>query len=338
MRRLLTGLALVVLTATMWAQPKTSYYNDINGRKDAELKTALHNIIKGHTELTYGGLWEAFRTTDCRPDGTVWDMYSDSTHYEFGTNQDQGSHSTECDTYNREHSFPKSWFGGKVTPMYTDLFHLVPTDSYVNGKRDNYPLGDVKTPTYTSLKGFSKLGPCADKGYGGVVFEPADEYKGDFARIYFYMATRYEDVNGTWYQNPVASDLLDPTGYYEFYQPWYVNVLMDWHRKDPVSQKEIDRNNAVETFQHNRNPFVDYPVLAEFIWGKYKGAAVDCQSLELYASEYGGTGVASAEEKLVRVAAYDVSGRQVTMLKKGIYIVVYRNKEGKLLHVKEYRD
>ena len=332
---------LLLVTSFAWAQPANGYYRDMDGTKDAELKTALHGIIKGHKELSYADLWTAFRTTDSRPDGYVWDMYSSSTNYVFGTNQDKGSHSKEGDTYNREHSFPNSWFGGKVSPMYTDLFHLVPTDSYVNGMRSNYPLGDVKTPSYVSAGGFSKLGVCGDIGYSGVVFEPADEYKGDFARIYFYMATRYEDVNSQWHKYSVASDLIDPSGYYQFYQPWYVNVLLEWHRKDPVSQKEKDRNNAVESFQNNRNPFVDYPALVEFIWGRYMGIPVDYQAMKLYSNDYDGAPdhvPALSDREKKRLEVYDLSGRLVEKPARGIYIVVYSDEEGKLSYVKEYRN
>lgn len=343
MKRLSCALCCLLLLAfaPLWAQPAEGYYSSANGLKDAELKTALHGIIREHTELSYSDLWTAFRKTDCRPDGFVWDMYSSATNYVFGTNQDKGSHSKEGQTYNREHSFPKSWFGGNVTPMYTDLFHLVPTDSYVNQMRNNYPLGDVKTATYTSQGEFSKLGICADTGYSGVVFEPADEYKGDFARIYFYMATCYEDVNKSWYHNAVASDILDPTGYYQFYQPWYVQVLLKWHRADPVSQKEIDRNNAVDSLQHNRNPFVDYPALVDFIWGEYVGNPVDFQALQLYSHDYDGAinGMPSLRsDKLELLEIYDLSGRLVKSFSRGIYIVVYRDKEGNLIYVKECRE
>ncbi len=260
---------LILWAAVLNAQIPAGYYDNANGLSGAALKTALHNIIDDHTVKSYDYLWTAFQTTDDKSNGKVWDMYSDvpggNPPYEFtfGSNQ-CGNYSNEGDCYNREHSFPKSWFGGEVSPMYTDLFHLVPTDGYVNSKRSNYPFGevDVTDPElWTSLNG-SKVGECDYPGYTGTVFEPIDEYKGDFARTYFYMATRYEDKITAW-----SSPMLDGTSY-PAYEEWAVNMLSEWHENDPVSQKEIDRNNDIYTnYQHNRNPFIDHPEYVGYIWG-----------------------------------------------------------------------
>ncbi|MDE6630743.1 MAG: endonuclease, partial [Bacteroidales bacterium] len=200
------------------------YYEDAYGKSGYRLKTALHGIIKDHTEISYNGLWDAYKKTDARADGTVWDMYSDC-EFTFGSNQ-CGTYKNECDCYNREHSFPKSWFNdGK--PMYSDLFHLYPTDGYVNNRRGNNPFGEVKNPTYTSNNG-GKLGPNATSGYAGTVFEPVDEYKGDFARSYFYMATCYEDKIADWSACPICSG-NDTTSFVQ----WTVDLLLKWHRQDP---------------------------------------------------------------------------------------------------------
>ena len=180
---------LLMAAVQMFAQgPNDSgtYYQQADGSKGQALKTALYGIIKEHGELGYGELWEAFKSTDAREDGKVWDMYSGITNYNFVTSG--SNYKKEGDCYNREHSMPKSWFNDE-TPMYTDLVHLVPTDGYVNGKRANYPFGETDSPTYSSKGNFSKLGPSSIAGYSGTVFEPNDEYKGDFARIYFYMVT-----------------------------------------------------------------------------------------------------------------------------------------------------
>ncbi len=268
MKRNFTLLSVFCLFALLLtAQPKAGYYDDAIGTSDEGLRTALFNIIKDHTELSYSGLWTAFYDTDATADGKVWDMYSDIPGgtppyiYSFGTNQ-CGNYSGEGDCYNREHSLPKSWFGGDVFPMYTDLFHLYPTDGYVNGMRGNYPFGEVGSVNWTSKNG-SKRGTSSSTGYSGIVFEPIDAYKGDFARTYFYMSTRYKDRNlGQESTSMFTGSELDS---------WAVNVLLKWHREDPVSLKETDRNNAVEEYQHNRNPFIDYPELAEYIWGNKKG-------------------------------------------------------------------
>ena len=196
-------MALLMLVLQLFAQgPNNSgtYYQAANGRKGAALKTALYTIISKHTTISYDGLLTYYKQTDCRADGKVWDMYSNTTNYSFTDNN--GSYKKEGDIYNREHSVPQSWFG-KASPMKSDIVHVVPTDGYVNGRRSNFPFGETKNPTYTSNNGFSKLGPCSVEGYSGTVFEPNDEYKGDFARIYFYMATCYENKIASWNQAAV---------------------------------------------------------------------------------------------------------------------------------------
>ncbi len=255
--------AWCLLVLTISGQAPAGYYDSANGLTGTALQQALHNIIDNHTSLTYTDLWTAFKTTDKKSDGSVWDMYSDKPSgtpaytYTFVTDQ-CGTYSKEGDCYNREHSFPKSWFGGEVSPMYTDLFHLYPTDGYVNGKRSNYAFGEVSSSSWTSSNG-SKLGPSSVSGFTGTVFEPIDEYKGDFARSYFYMATRYYGEDSSW----PGSDMVDGA------EPkaWALAMLLQWHRDDPVSQKETDRNNAVYALQHNRNPYIDYPLYVEMVWG-----------------------------------------------------------------------
>lgn len=258
MRKLLLLFSASLFISLTFAQIPSGYYDDAQGQSGAQLKTALYQIIKGHSVQSYTpGVWNAFATTDVKANGKVWDMYS-NYEWTLGTNQ-CGTYSGEGSCYNREHSFPKSWFGD-VSPMNTDLFHIYPTDGYVNGKRSNYPFGEVSSPSWTSTNG-SKLGPNALAGYSGTVFEPIDEYKGDFARSYFYMATRYEDVISGW-----NSVVLDGSTY-PVYTEWYLDMLISWHEQDPVSQKETDRNNAVYAIQHNRNPYIDHPEYVATVWG-----------------------------------------------------------------------
>ncbi|MDR1737833.1 MAG: endonuclease [Candidatus Symbiothrix sp.] len=264
-KALLTGNALFFLLFSASAQIPAGYYNSAFGKKQAALKTAMYNVIKDHDELTYKDLWTAFQTTDVRNDGKVWDMYSNCT-FTFVSEQ-CGNYNAVCDCYNREHSFPKSWFNDAY-PMYTDLFHLYPTDGKVNGYRSNYPFGMVANNTQSELNGTgTKLGQNTIAGYTGIVFEPADEYKGDFARSYFYMVTRYENVVASWYGNAEAKPTINGTAYPAF-QSWAITMLLQWNAADPVSQKEIDRNNEIYTnYQHNRNPYIDFPQLAEYVWG-----------------------------------------------------------------------
>lgn len=258
-----TFLTLFFTVSTAFAVIPTGYYNTATGT-GASLKTQLYNIINGHTVKSYDYLWTAFETTDKRADNKVWDIYS-NTSYTFGTNQ-CGEFTNEGDCYNREHSFPASWFGGEVSPMYTDLFQVYPSDGKVNGVRDNYPYGKVGTATYTSTNG-SKLGNCVTSGYTGTVFEPADEYKGDFARTYFYMATRYENLIAGWYANSTYADAVLQNNNYPVFETWFLNMLGEWHVADPVSQKEIDRNDAIYAIQGNRNPYIDHPEYVYSVWG-----------------------------------------------------------------------
>ena len=251
-----------------------NYYDGAIGKSGATLKTALYNIIKGHTSISYDYIWTAFQTTDVRSDNPnkIWDMYSDipggTPPYLYTLFTDQcgsGGGGFEGSCYSREHSFPKSWFGGTVAPMYTDLFHIVPTDQYTNNMRSDYPYGEVTSPTWTSLNG-SKKGPCTAPGYTGTVFEPRDEYKGDFARNYFYMATRYENVIASWETISTYGDaVLDGTSY-PCYETWFLNMLLEWNAADPVSQKEINRNEAIYLIQHNRNPYIDHPEYVAAVW------------------------------------------------------------------------
>lgn len=253
----------VTTTGNTAANP---YYASADGRAGTDLINALQDIIsEGHQVTSYDGLWTAFRKTDNTADGRVWDMYSNCT-FTWGSDQ-CGNYKNECDCYNREHSVPKSWFGD-AKPMYSDIVHLVPTDGKVNGVRSNYPFGEVGSATYTSDNG-CKLGSSSFSGYSGRVFEPVDEYKGDFARIYFYMVTRYRNINFT--QAEGGQVMFTYSGGTAGLTTYATNLLLKWHREDPVSDKETDRNDGIEDVQGNRNPYVDYPELAEYIWGTNKG-------------------------------------------------------------------
>ncbi|MCK6603036.1 MAG: endonuclease [Bacteroidetes bacterium] len=238
------------------------YYLTATGT-GATLKTNLYTIIKGHTSVSYNSLYSHFVSTDSRPDGSVWDMYS-NIKWKHGS-KTCGSYSGEGDCYNREHSFPASWFND-ASPMYSELFHLYPTDGYVNNRRSNYPFGEVGNATYTSQNG-SKLGQNKLSGYSGTVFEPLDEYKGDFARTYFYMVTRYENLVVNWQKNNSSVDAVLNGTTFPAFESWFLNMIYRWHKNDPVSQKEIDRNNAIYGIQKNRNPYIDHPEYVTSVWG-----------------------------------------------------------------------
>lgn len=258
-----------------------AYYDPAIGQTCSNLKTALWNIIKPTVAApnpTYTGMWSAFYITDDRLNDAgaktiVWDQYSDNPsgaepyEYTFGTPyQDKGSSGTsEGQRYNREHTFPQSWFGGSVDPMFTDMFIVFPSDKKVNSLRANYPYGKVTTPTTTTLNG-TKIGPNTSSPlYTSTVIEPINEYKGDLARTIFYVATAYQDLIAGWQGNSNANDVLNGTSYQAF-DPWYISLLYGWHTQDPVSTKEIDRNNDVYMIQGNRNPYIDHPEYVALVW------------------------------------------------------------------------
>lgn len=252
------------------AQAPAGYYSSANGLSGAALKTALSSIItNGHQDKGYGGLWTAFRTTDIdkdyENDGTIMDIYSENPNgsdpytYAPGTNQ-CGTYSIEGDCYNREHVVPQSLFS-KAAPMVSDIHFIRATDGKVNGMRSNYPFGKVGTTTYVSQNG-SKLGNSTSSGYSGTVFEPIDEFKGDIARMILYFITRYESQLSSFSSGNMLGNTAFPG-----LQNWELNVLLAWHNQDPVSQAEINRNNASYTFQGNRNPFIDHPAYVSQIWG-----------------------------------------------------------------------
>lgn len=267
--RQLATIALLLLTTSLQVQAEapSGYYDRAEGLNKGALLNALESIVGEHTNVGYNGLWEVFKESDVREDGTIWDMYSTS-RYTPGKDQNHGQASSVGDNYNREHSMPKSWFNDDTSsPMYSDAFHLYPTDSKVNEQRGNYPFGEcangTKLPSANGVDALGRLGRSTS-GYSGTVFEPDDQYKGDFARTYFYMAAAYNSLIDDWHSDQLAGNS------YPVFSSWSVEMLMKWHRQDPVSKKETDRNEVVYRWQGNRNPFIDHPELAEYIWGDKK--------------------------------------------------------------------
>ena len=268
MKRIFTFiLSLVLLTnVTMYAAIPSGYYTAADNKKSTALLSALHGCIDGHTTLSYSSLENYYDDTDLTADGYIWDMYSTC---KFTINDNGGSQSSICDLWNKEHSVPQSWFG-ESSPMKSDLFHVYPTDARVNNFRGNLPYGETSSRSYidNNSKALGYIGSSNFSGYSGKVFEPVDQYKGDFARTYFYMVARYLDKNFNKSENGkvVFTYSNSTTGL----TTYAINLFLKWHRQDPVSQKEIDRNNAVYKHQKNRNPFIDYPYLVEYIWGEKK--------------------------------------------------------------------
>lgn len=312
----ITTLLLTVVACTAWAQGPNgtgTYYKTADGKSGQTLKTALWNIIKSPNVVSYSGLKEAYKKTDTRSNGYLRDWYSNITKYVPGS-AFVSSYNKEGDGYNREHLVPQSWFS-KASPMRSDIVHVVPTDGYINGRRGDYYLADVGNVTYQSANGYSKLGSCATPGYSGTVFEPNDEIKGDIARIYFYMVTCYEDKSTGW-GNVFTSYK------YPGLQQWYVDMLMQWSEQDPVDAVEIQRNNAVYDVQQNRNPFVDYPGLEQYVWGSLSATAF---SYDNYSEPSGIFDINSDEPATANDdnAVYDLRGRRISDtddMRPGVYI------------------
>ncbi|MBQ8051824.1 MAG: endonuclease [Bacteroidaceae bacterium] len=288
-RRLLLTHLLLVLTLWVGAASfdKATYYSAAKGKKGSALKTALAGIIYTSNSVGYDGLKAAYKKTDVRSDGYLYDMYSNETNYVAGSAY-ASSYKEEGDGYNREHTIPQSLFN-EAAPMKADLYHVYPIDAALNGERGNYCHGEVNTSAAygKSSGGFSKWGsPSTELTTNGCeegkVFEPNDEYKGDFARTYFYFVTCYQ----TKMTSMSSYGMFNKTTYPSF-SDWAKTMLLKWAKNDPVSTKETTRIEAVyATAQGNRNPFIDFPGLEQYIWGDYTNVAFDPSN---YQNPYDGT-------------------------------------------------
>ena len=295
--------------------PRDYYPNSLEGKNGAELKTELHNLLKNHTRLPYGSYdynriactWTVFKKSDVRPNGKVWDMYSNNSY-----NFSNGAGATKG--MNIEHSVPKSWWGDAydetATPLTRfkydgsyDLHHLTPSDAAANTAKSNYPLGEVDSPLFDN--GVTKVGTGQANGRATNLFEPADEYKGDFARMYLYFVTCYQDYS--WKSSALS---MFAQNSYPTLNAYGQSLLLKWHRQDPVSQKEIDRNNAVYSFQGNRNPFIDYPNMVEYIWGdstnyefSFSGQSTSAPSISISNDkiEFGYIGTETSKDKEIYI-------------------------------------
>lgn len=346
MKKNLLSLLLFFTFFAGFSQIPTNYYSSATG-SGYTLKTQLKNIIKnGHVDQGYGALYNAYMKTDndsfYESDNTVLDIYSenpagqDPYNYQHNS-RNCGSYNSENDCYNREHVFPQGYFN-EGSPMRSDIHHVVPSDGYVNGKRSNFPYGEVSNPSWTSLNG-SKLGTNTFDNFSGTVFEPINEFKGDIARMLLYFATRYEDevTSGSWdSHNSTVSNPLDGSKN-QFYESWYIKLLYKWHAQDPVNQREIVRNNEVYKFQGNRNPFIDHPEYVAQIWGNVlstKNYELE-DFVKMYPNPVEGNELFFKTNETVNVQIFSILGKQmlsdkidatnsqmdITSLKSGIYLV-----------------
>ncbi len=301
-------IAEFLLTMIVYAQIPSGYYNTATGT-GYTLKTQLYNKIKVQTVLSYDALWTTYATSDrdnqYENDNTILDIYSenptgpDPVTYNYITNQCGSASQSNC--YNREHIVPQSIYNS-ASPMVSDAHFIPPVDGTVNTLRSNNPHGNVATATSTTLNG-SKSGTSAVPGYTGTVFEPLNEFKGDIARMYFYFATRYE--------NTVASyvfDMFNGTSNQVFTTP-FLNMLITWHNQDPVSAREIVRNNAIYARQNNRNPFIDHPEYVALIWSTTSDTQSPTSPTNVVASNIATTSLTltwTASTDNIGVTAYEV--------------------------------
>lgn len=286
MKRLVLAAGSLLCVIHVMSQAPAGYYTNTSGKSCDQLKTSLKGIVTtGHTPRSYNDLWAQFQSSDVKPrevgSGSamvIWDIYSDrpgpaNDPYNFtpgtgtGGQQDQGSGGgAEGQYYNREHSVPLSWFDGSTgTPgPSTDYHHIFPTDKYVNGIRGSLPYGKVGTANLSTQNG-SRRGTSAVAGINGDVFEPIDSFKGDVARAFLYFVTRYEDQMASYAGNTENADAFQPNTYPSVDIP-FLRLMLQWHELDPVSTKEVNRNNAAYTFQGNRNPYIDSPQYVNRVW------------------------------------------------------------------------
>ncbi|HIP47681.1 MAG TPA: T9SS type A sorting domain-containing protein [Lutibacter sp.] len=304
-------LLLVTKSLVAFAQIPANYYDDALGLTGFTLKSELHSIItNGHSDQGYAALYYGYESTDTdnyyENDGSVLDMYSenpsgtDPYYYTHGNNT-CGNYNSENDCYNREHIVPQSVFGS-ASPMKNDIHFVVPSDGYVNGRRSNYAFGEVSNPSWTSLNG-SKVGSNTYGSYTGTVFEPIDEFKGDIARMLFYFATRYETQVDSW-----SHDMFNGTEDVVF-ADWFLDMILEWHYADPVSQREDDRNHAAYEFQGNANPFISHPEWVSTIWDPTPDNEAPTAPTNLYVSNETSTSFElfwDASTDNVAVVGYDI--------------------------------
>ena len=312
------------------AEKLPDYYASIDGTSGKQLLDAIQQVAKiGYRtdDFRYDSVWLAYKYTDLRPDGYIWEIYSDCV-FEYEKDRTSTTSQTgECKGYNREHAMCQSWFGttslagkemssSKKNSPGSDIFHIYPVSYGMNSRRGNRPYGEVLTAANVSGNGTLYGTPITSKSVAnsvaGVyveghitqstnVLEPADEYKGDIARSYFGTMVKWAG-EWTFNKNELGNIIFDatidadthygPENNYGF-TDYGLALMLSWHRQDPVSQKEVDRNNGIQKTQGNRNPFIDYPYLAEFIWGEMSGQVLDFDQLLCSADELFQLGVSN---------------------------------------------
>jgi endonuclease I len=277
-----TLLLLIFLPLLFIAQIPTGYYDSASGLSGYKLKTALHKIISNKTiSWNYSDVGTFYPQTDVdkyyENNGSVLDMYSENPAgpdaYEYDFTQNIGSANAEGQGWNKEHMMPQSTFNSEY-PMDSDLNFIVPVDARINQLRSNYPYGLGGNIVYHVFTNGSKVSNNATPNavYTGRVYEPIDEFKGDVARSILYFAVRYEGKLGTFKtstnSNPKKNQSPLNGTEEQAYNQSFIDLMKVWSAQDPVSEREIDRNNAIYSIQKNRNPFIDHPEWVNLIWNQ----------------------------------------------------------------------
>lgn len=286
MRKKLLRLSLAFLVSVMPALPMLAqipegYYSSLKGKKGAELKTAIWKIIKNAKVLEYGSgdqsTWWGFYVTDVTDDGYCIDRYSPRNSW-----QKYGRRGSSISGMNIEHSFAQSWWGKGDCNLKKDLFNIMPCESKINSSKGNRGMGIVTKVTNTN--GATKVGSGAN---GLSLWEPADEWKGDFARGYMYIVTAYEDYANKW-TSEGKNSLYNNT--YPTLKEWAYKLYIQWAKADKPNALEIKRNNDVAKIQGNRNPYVDFPNLMEYVWGDSTNIAFNPETTVKSSSYVNGEG------------------------------------------------
>lgn len=257
-RNILFSLLLfAALSASATIPP--GYYSRINGKSGIALKDSVMKCIENHAVLSYGYLWEYYPSIYYAEDkSVVFDMYSDNT-YLYNS-------SVALPQMNKEHTVPKSWWGGSTeSGPGCDIINVIPGEAKANNAKKDNPMG-IANGTLSFDNGVTKVGTGVVNGYSDKFFEPADIYKGNFARIYLYVATCYPDI--AWDIEKSKSMTVSSRA---TLKEWVQPMLLEWNKTDAVDANEIAMNERIFQIQGNRNPFIDYPELAEYIWGEKKG-------------------------------------------------------------------
>ncbi len=265
MIRILFISTFILLTSCVHSQIPEDYYKSAKGLKGKELKTALHKIIRNHTEFEYTkgspNVWEILKESDR-------DTVNSSNVILIYTGKSVDSDPKRGKVWNREHIWAKSHgnFGTKAGAG-TDVHAIRPCNPKVNSARSNYDFAEGGSAYILSTTG-------EDTGckFTSNSWEPRDEVKGDIARMIFYMATRYEGDYEADEEEILEPDLklVDYVGSspYPDKPPLHgkLSDLRKWHKQDPVDSMEIRRNNVIFKYQKNRNPFIDHPEYVDLIY------------------------------------------------------------------------